>query len=58
MNLDKGFQLGEMCVEPTNGRLLRGDEVVDLEPKVMALLCLLAQTPGQAMTREEIFARL
>lgn len=58
MDLDKGFQLGEMRVEPTNGRLLRGDEVVDLEPKVMALLCLLAQTPGQAMTREEIFALL
>jgi len=58
MDLDKGFQLGEMRVEPTNGQLLRGDEVVDLEPKVMALLCLLAQTPGQAMTRDEIFARL
>lgn len=58
MDLDKGFQLGEVRVEPTNGRLMREDEVVDLEPKVMALLCLLAQTPGQALTRDEIFSRL
>lgn len=58
MDLDKGFQLGEMRVEPTNGRLLREEGAVDLEPKVMALLCLLAQSPGQAVSRDEIFARL
>ena len=55
MELEKGFWLGNVRVEPVNGRLVRNEESVEVEPKVMALLCMLARTPGDAVSRDTIF---
>lgn len=54
MNLQSGFQLEDIRVEPGNGRLIRAGESVEMEPKVMALLCLLAEAGGETVSRDEI----
>lgn len=58
MALDRVFELDDVRVEPHNGRVLKDGQAVELEPKVMALLCLLAETPGDAVSKDTIFARL
>ena len=58
MELEKGFWLGNVRVEPVNGRLVRNEGSVEVEPKVMALLCMLARTPGDAVSRDAIFEAL
>lgn len=54
MNLQSGFQLEDVRVEPSNGRLIRAGESIEIEPKVMALLCLLAEAGGETVSRDEI----
>lgn len=58
MALGQSFQIGEIRVEPRNGRLVRDGSSLEIEPKVMALLCLLAETPGEAVSKATIFERL
>lgn len=58
MDLEQGFQLGDIRVEPRNGQILRDGERLDVEPKVLALLCLLARTPGEAVSKADIFAAI
>ncbi|HEY6483334.1 MAG TPA: winged helix-turn-helix domain-containing protein [Steroidobacteraceae bacterium] len=48
------FHLGPWRVEPDTGRLLRGAERVDLEPKTMAVLVALAARPGEVVSGEEL----
>lgn len=52
------LRLGEWRAEHATGRLLRGGETRDVEPKVMDLLFLLASAPGRVFAREEILAAL
>lgn len=52
------FILGDWTVSPEIGRLSRGDESVSLEPKVMALLVLLAEGNGTVFSRADIEAAL
>lgn len=52
------FKVGEWRVQPTLNRLARGDEEVRLEPKVMQVLEVLAETPGQVVARETLEARV
>ncbi|WP_300530107.1 winged helix-turn-helix domain-containing protein [Maricaulis sp.] len=54
MNLQTGFQLEDIRVEPGNGRLIRDGESIEIEPKVMALLVVLAEAGGEAVSREAI----
>ena len=58
MDLASGFRIGAIEVEPRNGRLLRDGETVELEPKVMDLLCLLARAEGDAVSRDTIASEL
>jgi len=50
----KAFFIGDWKVSPAEGLLLRGDDVVHLEPKTMELLVYFAQRQGEVVTREEI----
>ena len=50
----KSFFIGDWKVSPTEGLLLRGDDVVHIEPKAMELLVYLAKRQGEVVTREDI----
>ena len=52
------FQVGEWTVHPTLNRLSRGGGEVRVEPKVMQVLEVLAETPGDVVTRETLVARV
>lgn len=52
------FKVGDWTVHSDTGRLVRGDETVSLEPKVMGLLMLLAGANGAVLSRREIEERL
>ena len=52
------FHVGEWTVHPPLNRLSRGGEEVRVEPKVMQVLEVLAETPGQVVTREALVARV
>lgn len=50
------FKVGDWLVEPATDRLIRGDQEVKLEPRVMDLLLCLASRPGEVITREQLEA--
>ena len=52
------FSLGECRIYPAGNELRRGNARVQLEPKVMALLCHLAQNAGDTLSREQLFEAL
>jgi len=49
------FRLGEWVVHPQRDCIERGRTTVHVKPKSMAVLEELARTPGEAVTRSEIF---
>jgi TolB-like protein/DNA-binding winged helix-turn-helix (wHTH) protein len=51
---EQPFQVGDWYVDPETDRILRGNQVIRLEPKVMEVLVFLASYPGQVITREEL----
>jgi transcriptional activator of cad operon len=55
---DRPFTLGEWRVTPTTSRIDGPQGERELEPKVMGLLCLLADRFGDVVTREEMAERL
>ncbi|MGB5736986.1 MAG: winged helix-turn-helix domain-containing protein, partial [Thiohalocapsa sp.] len=52
------FQLGAWAVRPTSNELLRDGKIVQIEPKVMALLVYLAERADQVISREQLFNAL
>lgn len=48
------FYIGEWTVHPESGRIQHGENIVRLEPRVMATLVYLARQPGRVVTREEL----
>ena len=54
----KEFSVGEWEVHPSLNRLTRAGEDVRVEPKVMQVLELLAETPGDVVTRKQLVARV
>jgi len=48
------FQLGDWRVVPAEGTLVRGEEIVHLEPKAMEVLVYFVSRPGDVITREEL----
>jgi DNA-binding winged helix-turn-helix (wHTH) protein/TolB-like protein/Tfp pilus assembly protein PilF len=50
------LKVGEWLVAPDLNQLARGDEVVQIEPKAMAVLVYLARRPGEVASREELLA--
>lgn len=53
--MGSGFCLGEWTVRPHRNQIERGDELVHLAPKAMAVLARLARAPTSVVTRQEIF---
>lgn len=52
------FEVGSWLVEPSLNRIVSGADVVVLQPKVMKLLLVLAESPGVAIDREALIATL
>lgn len=50
------FSIAGWVVDPSIGRISRGDETTQLEPKVMEVLEYLARRHGQVVSREELEA--
>jgi DNA-binding winged helix-turn-helix (wHTH) protein len=50
------FGLGEWRVEPTLDRISRGNEVVQVPPRVMHVLVCLADRSGQVVTKKQLIA--
>jgi DNA-binding winged helix-turn-helix (wHTH) protein len=50
------FGLGEWRVEPTLDRILRGNEIVRVPPRVMQVLVCLADHPGDVVTKRQLIA--
>ena len=50
----ESFQVGDWRVRPGSCEIVRNNNIVRLEPKVMTLLQLLASRPGEAFTRMEL----
>jgi len=49
------FRLGALIVVPSLNRLVRDGESEDVEPRVMRVLTVLAETPGEVVTRAALF---
>jgi TolB-like protein/DNA-binding winged helix-turn-helix (wHTH) protein/Flp pilus assembly protein TadD len=54
----QGFWVGDWRVRPASGELVRNGQVTKVEPKVMAVLELLASRPGAVVTRKELEERV
>jgi len=51
---DARFTIGDFRVDPARNVVAGPDGEMPLEPKIMDVLCLLAQHPGEVLTRETI----
>lgn len=49
------FRLGDWTVRPRRGYIERGNEIVHIHPKPMAVLECLAAAAGEVVTRDELF---
>ncbi len=49
------FRIGDLEITPAELRARRGAETIDLGPRDIAILRLLANNPGRAITRNELF---
>ncbi len=53
-DLRSGFMLGHWAVRPDQNRIDQDSETVQLEPKVMEVLCLLARQQGEVVSRTSL----
>ena len=58
MQTRKSLRIGDFDVEPSLNELHKGLEKLTVEPRVMDLLMLLAESPGQVFGRDEILERV
>ncbi len=54
MTLAKVFVISGWRIEPPLNRMTRAGRVLQLEPRVMQVLCKLAEQPGEVFTRNEL----
>ena len=54
----QGFFLGDLLIEPLQGRVSGKDGQTHLPPKAIEVLLRLAQTPGQLVTRETLLEKV
>lgn len=55
MNLDSDFHVGNWIVRPKRDCIECGGRVVHLAPKAMSVLCCLARSNGEVVSRQKIF---
>ena len=53
--MSTAYRLGEWTIRPQHACIERGDEVVHLKPKPMAVLECLRRAVGEVVTRDELF---
>jgi TolB-like protein/Tfp pilus assembly protein PilF len=51
---NKNFRMGPWLVQPDLNRLVDGDQIVTLEPRVMGVLVCLAKRPGKTVSANEL----
>ena len=56
--MSTAYRLGEWTIRPQHACIERGDEVVHLKPKPMAVLECLRKARGEVVTRDELFERV
>ncbi|WP_462157012.1 winged helix-turn-helix domain-containing protein [Pseudoalteromonas sp. GB56] len=56
--MQRDFWIGEYLVSPKHNKLTLPKRTFTLEPKVMAVLCLLVKHHGEVLSREEILSTL
>ena len=52
--LQAGFRIGECLIEPRQNRIVRHDNALHLEPRVMDVLVCLAQRAGEVVSRDTL----
>jgi DNA-binding winged helix-turn-helix (wHTH) protein len=52
------YQFGPFRVDPAGGRVFRGEDLVDLSPRLVDLLGLFVARPGELLTKEALLAAL
>ena len=57
-DLEQGFRIGELRVDPQAGEVTGPGSTRQLDPKVMAVLVYMAKRAGHVITREEFLAAL
>ncbi len=58
MKKKRHFQLGTFRVEPTRNVVLLDDQSFSIEPRIMDVLCLLAETPGEVVARDDLISEI
>ena len=56
--LADGFWVDDWFVEPMLNRMSRGDETVQVEPKVMEVLLCMAKRPGKTVSKDEFMEQV
>ena len=54
LNPDEAYWVGTRYVQPMRNQVTDGGQEVSVEPRVMAVLCYLAQHAGRVVTRDEL----
>ena len=54
MNLPNRFDIAGWRIEPPLNRISQDNKVIQLEPRVMQVLCKLAEKPGEVFTRGDL----
>ena len=54
LNPDEAYWVGTRYVQPIRNQVTDGGQEVSVEPRVMAVLCYLAQHAGRVVTRDEL----
>jgi Tol biopolymer transport system component/DNA-binding winged helix-turn-helix (wHTH) protein len=52
------FKICDRVVDPSLNRVTAGDRTVQVEPKIMQVLVVLAERAGQVVTRDELMSRV
>jgi transcriptional activator of cad operon len=52
------MRIGEWLVEPALNQISAPGKTSKLEPKAMAVLCYLAQRPGEVVSRESLLSAI
>jgi DNA-binding winged helix-turn-helix (wHTH) protein/tetratricopeptide (TPR) repeat protein len=58
LSLPTAYRFGPYVLEKAEWRLRKGDELIQLPPKALALLILLVEHPGSMVTKGEILAKV
>lgn len=52
------FRLHDFLIQPQTNRIVRGEEIIQVEPKVMHVLAFLANRSGEVVTREQLLVNV